>query len=374
MTREPTDSDEKRRRPSARSDDPDNLSGEIARAESLADLARAFGSVQEFAARSAVHCLGRFSDGGDDVFALGRLIADLRDKILIRVHDLVLAGTGPPPAAFCLLALGSEGRKEQYLATDQDNALVYDDEEGDEAAIFFEVFAHRFVRMLLELGVPPCPHGVMINAAQWRLSVAEWERAVDHMSDEIDGQGILKMSVLLDMRPVAGAPEPGWKLRRHLLRRIAERPLILRYLAREAVRFSPPLGLFNNFVVQKSGAHKGGLDVKKGGIFPLTQGIRTLAAEHGVLSTSTEERITGLLEAGALSAGFGARVREAYAFFHVLRTGNQAEMIEKRDKPDNFIMPDRLSAAERKRLKACFATVTEFQALVSKKYGLHLLT
>ncbi len=374
MTHDPTDSDENRQRPSARSDDPDNLSGEIARAESLADLARAFGSVQKFASRSAVHCLGRFSDVEGDVFALGRRITNLRDMILFRVHDLVLAGTGPPPTAFCLLALGSEGRKEQYLATDQDNALVYDDREGGEAAFFFEVFAQRFVRTLLDLGIPPCPHGVMISTTQWRLSAAEWERAVDDMADDIDGQGILKISVLLDMRPVAGDPEPGWQLRRHLLRRIAGRPLILRYLAREAVRFSPPLGLFNKFVVQRNGANKGGLDVKKGGIFSLTQGVRTLAAEHGVLPTSTGERIMGLQEAGALTAGFAARLRDACAFFHVLRIGSQTEKINNKDKPDNFILPDRLTAAQRNRLKACFASVTEFQALLSKKYELHLLT
>lgn len=173
---------------------------------------------------------------------------------------------------------------------------------------------------------------------------------------------------------VAGDPGPGSRLRRHLLRRIAERPLVLRYLTREAVRFSPPLGLFNKFIVQKSGMNKGGLDVKKGGIFPLTQGVRTLAAEHGVLAASTEERIMGLRAMGALSAGFGARMRDAYAFFHVLRTASQAEKVATGRKPDNFIIPDRLSATEQKRLRACLATVTEFQALLTKKYELHLLT
>lgn len=370
MTHKTSAREKNRQRLSALGDDPDRLAGDIARAGGISDLARAFDRVQQLAARFMTDAWGH----EDEIFALGRLVSDLRDRILVRVHGLALAETGPPPKAFCLLALGSEGRGEQYLATDQDNALVHAGRESNGTADFFEIYARRFVGMLLDLGIPPCPHGVMVSSAQWRMSAAEWDLTVDEMTCGVDEQGILKISVLLDMQPVAGDAELGWKLRRRLFQRVGGHPMLLRYMAREVLRFSPPLGLFNKFVVVKSGANKGCLDVKKGGIFPLIQGIRTLAAEHGILSTFTEDRILGLLKAGTLSARFGERIRDTYGFFLTLRNRSQVEKIATGCKPDNYIAPDVLSPTERSRLRACFEVVSEFQALLSKKYGLHLLT
>ncbi len=350
---------------SVKGENPVYLSGEIARAADFTAMGRVFEQVQAMVVRSVGEGIG--------IFHIGRLVSDMHDQILARVMDLILNEAVKPPSAFCLAVMGSEGRREQYLATDQDNALIYSDDD-QETRIFFQHFAQRFTQALLELGFPACPHQVMINNPDWNMSFDRWLDTVDEMIMKGDMHSILKTSLLLDMRPVAGEEQLARMLKTYLYKRAGSSPYMLKYMANEALRFKPPLGFFNNLIVEKSGANKGKLDIKKGGVFPLTQGIRTLSADHAIQETSTEDRIIRLQDAGAFSAGLSAGIREAYEFFQTLRVRIQAEQIRNEEKPDNYLAPDRLSAMERDRLKYCFKIVAEFQSLLYNKYGLHLMT
>jgi CBS domain-containing protein len=350
---------------SVKGENPVYLAGEIASAGSIQALAGVFRRVNQMAVRSVAEGIG--------VFQVGRLISDMHDQLLIRICNLVLTGLGEePPVPFSFLALGSEGRREQYLATDQDNGLVFGDSEAAEP--FFERFAVHFSQALLDVGMPPCPHEVMVSNPAWRKSLGQWLDEVDEMIRRADLDSILRISLLLDMRHVTGDGELAGKLKSHLVKRVGRSPFLLKYMAREALRFTPPIGFFNNFVVEKSGERKGEMDIKKGGVFPLTQGVRTLAAEHSILETSTEERILRLGEVGVFSAGLSAGIREAYGFFQTLRVRSQSERIGAGERPDNFISPERLSTIERDRLKECFKIVIDFQSLIHNKYGLRLLT
>ncbi len=350
---------------SVKGENPVYLSGEIARAGDFTALGKVFEQVQAMVVRSVGEGIG--------IFHVGRLVSDMHDQILARVMDLILNETDQPPSEFCLAVMGSEGRREQYLATDQDNALIYA-EDDEEIKIFFERFAERFTQALLELGFPPCSHQVMINNPAWNMSLDRWLDTVDEMILKGDMHSILKTSLLLDMRPVAGKEQFARMLKNYLFRRAGSSPYMLKYMANEALRFKPPLGFFSNLIVEKSGANKGKMDIKKGGVFPLTQGIRTLSVDHAIQETSTEERIIRLQDAGAFSAGLSAGIREAYEFFQTLRVRTQAEQVRNEEKPDNYIAPDRLSAMERDKLKDCFKIVNEFQSLLYNKYGLHLMT
>jgi CBS domain-containing protein len=349
---------------SVKGENPVHLAAEIASAASTKVLASVFERVNQMAVRSVAEGIG--------IFPVGRLISDMHDQLLIRICDLVLAGLGEePPTGFSFLALGSEGRREQYLATDQDNGLVYSDHEL--AGPFFERFATSFSTALLEVGMPPCPHEVMISNPKWRRSLGGWLEEIDKLIRKADLDSILRISLLMDMRHVAGDGELAGKMKSFLLKRVSRNTFLLKYMARESLRFTPPIGFFNNFVLEKSGERKGEMDIKRGGVFPVTQGVRTLAAEYSLLETSTEERINRLGEAGVFSAGLAAGLREAYEFFQTLRVRSQAERIGAGEKPDNYISPDSLSSMERDRLKECFKVVIDFQSLIFNKYGLRLL-
>jgi len=352
---------------SVKGENPVYLAREIFQAGDFGTLKDIFQQVQEMVVRSVAE--------GISIFYVGRMISDMNDQIMIRVNDLILAGMHEhPPATFCIAALGSEGRREQYLATDQDNLLIHAETGHDQSRIFFEKLAGRYIQALLDLGFPPCVHEVMISSPAWRMSIDQWLDTVDEMIHSVDLDSILKASLMLDMRPVVGDGELVWTLKSYLVKQLGSNSFILKYMANEALRFKPPLGFFSHLIVARSGREKGRIDIKKGGVFPVTQGVRTLAAEHGILETATEKRILRLQDAGVFSAGLAAGIREAYEYFQTIRVRTQVEQVKNGQNPDNLIDPGRLSAMERDRLKDCFKMVMEFQSLLNNKYGLRLLT
>jgi len=144
-------------------------------------------------------------------------------------------------------------------------------------------------------------------------------------------------------------------------------------MAREAVRFSPPLGLFRSFTLKKDEAGRGSVDLKRGGVFPITQGAKVLALEHRLPETGTLDRLRALRRLGALSAPLAEGLCEACAFLQTLRMREQAESLRQGRTPENTIRPGELGQMERERLRGAFKLVAEFQDLLFEKYALRLL-
>ena len=349
---------------SVRGENPLQLSGEIASTQSLTALARCFTRLRLMVLRSAAERI--------DAGKVGRFVAHIHDQILVRVVELVMEDLGPAPREFSLMVLGSEGRREQFLATDQDNALVFSDEGGD--GDYFAAFGQRFVRALMDIGFPPCPHGVTIDNASWRQSFSAWRDGIDAMMRVVDADAVLRLTQLADSRHVFGAPKPCERLAEHPLRQVRDTPVLLKYMAREALRFAPPMGFFHNLVVERSGPAKGCLDLKKGGIFPLTQGIKTLALEHGLHETGSMERLQSLRRECVFSEEMAANIHDAFDFLQTRRLRVQAAGVRAGQTPDNHVRVDLLAALERERLKDCFGVVIDFQSFLHTKFGLHLIT
>ncbi|MDQ7832505.1 MAG: putative nucleotidyltransferase substrate binding domain-containing protein [Desulfovibrionaceae bacterium] len=346
--------------------DPGPLPEAIARAESISALAVLFADLRRMALCGV--------DAGIASQTLGRLISQASDHILARAAGIVAGGMDRPPRDFCLMALGSEGRREQFFATDQDNGLILaensaqDGREGSSVA----AFCRDFIAALTAIGFPPCENRVMIDNPDWRKRLEDWKETVDDVVREPDGPGILVLSLLADARTITGDAALCHGLAAHLRRRVADSPVTLGYMAREALRFPPPLGFFNTLAVERSGPDKGGLDIKKRGIFALVQGLRTLALEQRLLVVGTSERLTALTEAGIFSRPLAERLHGAYEALQTLRVRFQAQAIRQGKTPRNTIFPDDLDDLERDRLKDGLRAVAEFQELVYARYGLHL--
>ncbi len=361
----------------AKGESPASLARDMAEAKTAQDLARSVDTLRKLAARGLSE--------GIPVDRMGRLVSELYDQLMIRAMDLAAMGLGAGnpgdgQAPFALLALGSEGRKEQCLGTDQDNALVFEDVEGTggagggDSGLHFLALGQAMEELLLAAGVPPCPHGVMVSNSRWNMSLSAWKKDVDALFETGDEEALLRLSLLADLRLVKGEARLARDLRAHLARRAKSAPIILKYMAREALRFSPPVSFFNALVVEKSGERKGALDIKKGGVFPLTQGIKTLALDLGLAETSTPERLRLLTAQGVFSAGTAQALAEAWDLFQSLRARFQVRAWRSGAVMDNFVQPDRLSAREREGLKSAFKVVADFQSLLFNRYGLRLLT
>lgn len=355
---------------SARGENPASLSRETSEAVDAQGLARARAKMAKMAVRGL--------EEGIAVERIGRLVSDLHDQLMCRAMDLAAPG-GPgeePPASFALLALGSEGRKEQCLGTDQDNALVFDPAPGreDAAREHFLTLGRGMEDLLVQAGVPPCPHGVMVSNPRWNMTLDEWRTDLAVMFERGDEEAMLRLSLLADARLVRGEATLARELRDTLVRRARAAPIILKYMAREALRFTPPLGFFNSLSVEKAGPRKGALDIKKGGVFPLTQGVKTLALDLDLPETSTPRRLAALADRGVLSGSTAEALAEALALFQTLRARFQARSLRAERPLDNDIFPDRLASGERERLKNAFKAVADFQSLLFNRYGLRLLT
>lgn len=163
------------------------------------------------------------------------------------------------------------------------------------------------------------------------------------------------------------------RLREAMTRRLRKSPILIKLMAREAVRFSPPLGLFGSFSLKKDAEGRGCLDIKRGGVFAITQGVKTLAVDHGLVETGTCARLRLLHRSGALSVPLAEGLCEAYDFLQTLRMRTQAAHLRRGRPLDNDIRPDTLGAMERERLRAAFKLIAEFQTLLFEKYGLRML-
>ena len=369
---------------SARGESPLALAADISRAATPEDLARTFEHLHRMAGRSVAE--GIASD------AVGRLISEMHDRIMVRAWEMALAELGPAPAPHALLVLGSQGRREQFLATDQDLALVYDASgrgagvksspeppeppELPELEDWFERLGARLTEMLLAMGFPPCKNRIMLDNPDWRRSLDSWLDLFDSIADRPDSVGVLKASLLADMRilqlPGAGSGS-GIHLREAMANRLRKSPILLKLMAREAVRFSPPLGMFGAFSLKKDAEGRGVLDIKRGGVFPITQGVKALAVDHGLAETGTCARLRLLHRSGALSVPLAEGLCDAYDFLQTLRMRTQAARLRQGKVLDNDIRPDVLGSIERERLRAAFRLTAEFQSLLFEKYGLRML-
>ncbi|PKN09924.1 MAG: hypothetical protein CVU73_03005 [Deltaproteobacteria bacterium HGW-Deltaproteobacteria-8] len=357
---------------SARGESPLALASEIANATAPEELTRTFERLHRMAGRSVAE--GITSD------AVGRLISEMHDRIMCRAWEMVLDELGPAPAPHAVLVLGSQGRREQFLATDQDLALAYDGADagsGQELEAWFARLGERLTQMLLEVGFPPCKNRIMLDNPDWRKSLDGWLDLFDSIAETPDSEGILKASLLCDMRPVQvhGSGNGGLnvRLREAMTRRLRKSSVLLKYMAREAVRFSPPLGLFGSFSLKKDDQGRGTLDIKRGGIFPITQGVKTLALDHGLAETGTCARLRLLHRSEALSVPLAEGLCDAYDFLQTLRMRTQAGHLRQGKPLDNDIRPDTLGAMERERLRSAFKLIAEFQSLLFEKYGLRML-
>jgi CBS domain-containing protein len=290
---------------------------------------------------------------------IARVIASLNDMLTGKLLRIAEEELGPPPCDYAWLALGSEGRMEQVLATDQDNALAYA-EDTPEAHTYFEALAERVVAGLLQAGFPPCPGGYM--ATRWRRSLADWEDTFRTWIMRPDPQALLEAEVFLDFRRAHG----GLSLSRleHLVLGSAGRPLFLFGLARAALRFRPPLGIFGRLRDQH-----GAVDLKRGGLAAIVLVGRLAGIAARSPARSTLDRLRDGAAADALARDTAEALADSFRFLMRLRLRRQLQALAVGGEPGNSVDLASLSDLERRRLREAFRAVADAQRSVGTRYG-----
>ena len=308
--------------------------------------------------RDAAAMVERLFRGGLKVGQIGRVFASLNDALIRRLCRLAEADLGPPPCPYAWLVFGSEGRMEQALLTDQDNALVYARDDAG-APEYFARLAARVVGDLVTAGFPPCPGGCM--ATNWNKPLAAWEETIRSWIDEPTPDNLMVSSIFFDYRAVAGTLDVAALDDR--IAAAAGNQLFMAHLARVSLRFKPPLGLF-----QQIQATDDKVDLKKRSIAPIVAAARVYGLEAGTRARPTRERLEAAIEAGVVSRDLGQTLIETYRFLLQLRLREQLAAVAGGGAPDNDVNLKALSSLQRRHLKDAFGVIREMQGAVARRY------
>jgi CBS domain-containing protein len=318
---------------------------------------------------------------GGPVKQLVALVTELNDRLTIRILELVeeemeREGFGKPPVPYGWLAFGSEGRKEQTLHTDQDNALFFapqPDCDETECKEWFLQFARRVVTYLEQSGIPECPGGIMASNPEWCQPEDRWLDTFLGWIKDPSPHPLLMASIFFDFRPIHAGTNFPYLLEDQLLKAIRKSGLFLRFMAKNSLINRPPLSLLKRFVVEKSGEHKNKFDLKQRGLTPVVDAARVLSLSLGIKTQNTLDRLEEISRIGIIDTNFHADLREAYEFLIYLQISRHLDALAKGGEPDNFLDPASLNGLQRKMLKESFAVVRRLQETIEFRFQTKLV-
>ena len=297
--------------------------------------------------------------GGLGVAQISGAIASLGDVLARRLLTLAELELGPPPCPYAWMVLGSEGRMEQVLLTDQDNAIAYL-EDSDEARAYFAELAARVVAGLVRAGFPPCPGGYM--ATNWCRPLADWKTLFRGWVDVPEPQALLEAQIFFDFRGVHGGlslePLEG------ILLSAGRRELFLAHLARAALRGRPPLRFRGRLRTDD-----GMIDLKAGGIAATVMLARAYALAAGSGARPTLERLLDAAEARTLSRSAAEILAESFRFLIRLRLQEQLRSARSGEEPTNRVRVEALTELERRRLAEAFEAVRKLQDATAVRFN-----
>lgn len=303
-------------------------------------------------------------DGGLAAVQISRIVSSLNDALVKRLVAIAEAKLGPAPMPYAWIVFGSEGRLEQTLLTDQDNALIYA-QESDAGRKYFSALAQHVVDGLIQAGFPPCAGGFM--ATKWCKPAAAWQDLFTEWIRLPKPEALLDAAIFFDFRAVAGT----LSLQRleELIRSAKTQKLFLAHMARGAMDFYPPLGFFNRLR-----SENGKVDLKKGGIAPIVGLARVAALAAGSGERSTLERLSVAKQSSVfLSAEDATALSEILPFFFHLRLQEQVNALSAGTAVDHNVSLANLSPPVRRRLRQAFITIKHIQDALRSAWQLDRL-
>ena len=334
------------------------ISVQIEQAQDLSALAQA--------SEHITRLVGVLFRGGTRVGLMAQLVQQLNARLFERAWHMI----APPElvAHSCLFVMGSEGRGEQLLKTDQDNGLVLRD--GYEPPPDLQDICTRFSQALQSFGYPECPGGIMVCHSAWRAPVSVWNERVRDWLLRPEGDSLMHLAIFLDAHAVAGDVALLAQVRQRIVQLANDSDALVARFALAIDAFGSPAGWWNRLLGLGEDEP---VNLKKAGIFPIVHGVRSLALARRILATGTGERIEALVADGTLDANLGQELLQGLHFLMGLRLqAGLAELQLKREVTGN-VNPQRLSTLERDLLKDALSAVKRFKAFLHQRLRLDVV-
>jgi len=318
-------------------------------------------------------------DCGAHAHVITRMLVSACDAATERFITMAIHVLGPPPAPFAFLALGSQGRQEQTLATDQDNAILYalpaDGADADAVARYFLALGTRVCEWLNEAGYLYCRGNSMASNPRWCQSLPVWKQYFDDWIGNSEPKELMEFSIFFDFRAVYGNAQLAEELRRHVYATLRGAPAFFPRFAQNALLFKPPHRLFGKIRIVDTGGEPGSLNLKDA-LVPIVNFARLYTLQHECDVAHTLDRLNVLVEKALLPDAVREEIGVAYEFLMKLRLRHQAVALQAGHTPDNAIHERTLTQIEETLLHQSFERVVAMQTMISRDFlggpsGLH---
>lgn len=302
---------------------------------------------------------------------VNQVITTIADTIAVKVIENTIAEIGKPPAKFVFMVLGSEGRKEQTLKTDQDNAIIYEDKANEQRELVREYFLH-FAELVSErldhIGFSFCIGDLMAKNPKWTHSLSHWKRNYISWLADSAPENAVNFSTFFDCRYIYGEKCIMDELHDFLDKEL-QKPLapFFYVLAKNALQYQPPLTFFRNIRTQTVGKLEV-FDIKTA-MTPIVDLVRVYALKYRIFKVNTGERLKALKEAEVFSETAFHELSQSYYFLMGMRLKSQAsQIIYDKSLPDNYISIAKITKIEQVTLIEIFKTIENFQAKIKLEF------
>lgn len=320
------------------------------------------------AARGIDGLIRALHEDGVRIEVIAGLVGTLNRQVFRRLWELV--APEDLRANSCLVVMGSEGRNEQIIKTDQDNALLLRDGFAFDG---LEAVTAAFTEALLGFGYPLCKGGIMLSRPLWCQSVAGFRKSLAEWIHGSDPDGPMNLAIFLDADVVTGDATLLAEARAHVDRILTGSDAYYARFAAAVEQFGATEGGWWRRLPGMRGRDAAEIDLKKLGIFPLVHGVRALALQYRIPAIATADRLVALAEAGRLDQGLAQDLTDALRFLMTVKLDNNLKQIEAGRQPDNAIGLADLGTLDRQALKDSLAIVRSFRAWLGTHYRLDSL-
>lgn len=219
------------------------------------------------------------------------------DSIMKQVYETAMKKVsekaGAPPCQFAWFVMGSAGRYEQAIISDQDHGIVYEN-ESVENGDYFSTLGKELAFGLHEAGYPYCDGNVMSSNPVWCKSIVSWDEQLAKWLNEESFDSIRYLLIFYDARVLEGDREYILQLKKHIHDAIKKKPDLLERFLENTIHTKKAVGFFHQFLPETHGSHAGSIDIKQSGFLPYVNAVRLLAMKESLEAVSTLSRIEGL--------------------------------------------------------------------------------
>ncbi len=300
---------------------------------------------------------------------IGHALTSIYDAFTCQLLKLSEDIMGKPPCRYAWLAAGSHARGEIHLASDQDNALVLEDGASESDRLHFRHVAMYVCKGLAECGYSLCSGRFMAATPKWNQPLSTWKQYYNKWSNNPEYDMLLQLTVFLDIRFLTGDEVLYHELNKERLAQATNNSRLMSALVRNMLKTRPPLGIFNNLVLEKHGQNEKTLNIKKAAISSLVDIARIYALNEGADILTTEERLAFVSASGSLNEGSYQDLLGTYRYVTQIRYLHHLECLHINEVISNDIDPNHFGSFERQHLKDAFRIVSGFQDVLKMKFN-----